>query len=66
MADLFAVLYAAAVIVTISDILRRFRGPVERLLWIVLVLAVPVIGMAVWYWVQWIEPRRRLLARRVR
>ncbi len=57
--DLLLVLIVAVNIVVIADILHKLRGNLERFLWAVAVLALPVFGAALWVYVQYMEPARR-------
>jgi len=62
--DLFLVLVLVADAVAIWDIMRRLRATTPRILWIVCVLAVPLIGAAYWVHVQYSAPEARRLRRR--
>lgn len=66
MSDLVLVGLLVVNAVAITDILRKLTGGVERLLWCVGVLAVPYIGAAYWYHVQYAVPEARRLKREER
>lgn len=66
MSDLFLVLYVVSTVWAVMDIVRKLRGTVERTLWIVCAVMVPVIGPAYWVYVQYSAPEARRIEREER
>lgn len=64
--DLLLALILALNIIVIADILHKLRGNLERFLWCVAVLALPVFGAGLWLYVQYVEPKRRRLEKKRR
>lgn len=50
----------------IRDIMGKLTGEVERFLWIICVVFVPVLGAAFWIHVQYGAPRRKRIKREER
>jgi len=68
MGELLAITYFLITLLTIRDVVGKLRGDVERVLWVIAVVALPLFGPAFWYYVQYIAPgeKRRAKRRRVR
>jgi len=64
--DLLYVLILAADILAISDIMGKLRGNVERFLWVVCVICLPLLGAGFWIYVQYAAPRAKRLEREKR
>ncbi|HNM46041.1 MAG TPA: PLD nuclease N-terminal domain-containing protein [Candidatus Sumerlaeota bacterium] len=63
MNDLLYVAVIVLDILVIADVLRTFRSGVARALWIVFVLALPLFGAGVWYYVQYVAPKAKRMER---
>lgn len=66
MTDIFFVLVIIADFLAIQDILRKMKGGVEKFLWIVCVLALPLLGAGFWYYIQYSLPESKRIAREER
>lgn len=66
MSDLFLVLYVVSTAWAVMDIVRKLRGTVERTLWIICAVMVPVLGPAYWIYVQYSAPEARRIEREER
>ncbi len=66
MGEFFFIIYVISIIWGCRDVMKKLSGSVERFLWIVCIVAVPVLGAAFWYHVQYqvIPEKRRLTAKR--
>lgn len=66
MKDLLWVFIIAIDILVIADVTKKLTGKIERFLWIVAIIALPVIGAGLWIGVQYAVPRNKRLARQRR
>lgn len=66
MNDLFYVVAFVAALVAIGDIWSTLRGRVEKALWTVAALMLPLFGPALWYYVRYVAPEEKRRRRRVR
>lgn len=66
MHQILTVIHLVLAIFAISDIMTSLRGTVPRVLWVICVVAVPILGSCFWYYIQYVAPamRRRLREQR--
>ncbi|MCC5876235.1 MAG: PLDc N-terminal domain-containing protein [Candidatus Sumerlaeia bacterium] len=66
MTQILTVIHLVMAIFAISDIMSSLRGIVPRVLWVICVVAVPILGSGFWFYVQYAAPaiRKRLQEQR--
>jgi hypothetical protein len=63
MADILTAIAFAAMVWAVVDVLRLLPAGVPRVLWLIAVIAVPVLGPLYWWHIQYREVPRRLASK---
>lgn len=59
MGQILTILHLVLAIFAIGDIMSSLRGAVPRILWVICVVAIPILGSCFWFYIQYVVPRVR-------